>query len=73
VAKPAMRPEVRAAKKRDNRTSHLELVCHAKDCKHDFYVAYNGVRKCAEHFGSAKPATEGDAIVLALKQLGLIF
>jgi len=71
MAKAAMRPEVRAAKMRDNRTANLELVCHTQGCKSDFYVAFDGKRHCFEHFDK-NPTGKNDWAMNALVAMGLI-
>lgn len=72
MAKAAMRPEVRAAKMRDNRTANLELACHVAGCKTEFYVAYEGKRRCVEHFATTPTGGAEDWATNALVAMGLI-
>lgn len=75
MARAAMRPEVRAQKRKDNRTSNLPLVCSIPKCDNDFYVVkHNNGRLCRPHFENPPQVVQSQRKrdKSLLRKLGLI-
>jgi hypothetical protein len=79
MAKKTMRPEVRAAKMRNNRLPHYMPPCSVKGCDEVFFIYRHGIKKrvCRHHFENppqegSKKARSITSLEKTLKQLGLL-
>ena len=76
MAKASMRPEVRAQKMKNNKTSNIATPCKYKDCDDDAVIFHGHhdrrVKVCYAHFINPPQSAKQVADNLLMASLGLI-